>query len=393
MASTDTSIRQSSRPQLLLVTGISLISFFPLNVLLPAFPALAEQFATSTADIALTVSLFTLVFVVSQLVMGPLSDRFGRKQVLLACLTLSCIGAIGCTLATDFVAFLFFRSVQALGCGFFVLGLALVEDLFEPQERIPVRIFYMSFSGLFVALSPLLGSWLLDSFGWRSSFHAFTLVAAGLFLLALRALPRRSATGTTQGPAPRQSMRKILGHGDFRRYWQIAALVFCPYFALTSVSPLIFMDGLRLSEYQYAIVLLIYGAAYLLGGVLATRLQKRLGVRAQIDIGLLLLGAAGLALLLTLQLGLVSTASLLLPMCLSAAAVSITRPTTISAAMLLFPANAGTAASAGNTLMFLAAAASSALLARSDVLLLPTLGMGFVICSLLGLLSSARLGR
>ncbi|SDS52128.1 Predicted arabinose efflux permease, MFS family [Pseudomonas asplenii] len=393
MPSTATNPRSSNRPRLLLVTGISLISFFPLNVLLPAFPTLAEQFATSTADIALTVSLFTLVFAFSQLLTGPLSDRLGRKEVLLACLTIACMGAIGCTLTLNFTTFLFFRGVQALGCGFFVLGLALVEDLFEPQDRACVRISYMSFSGLFVALSPLLGSWLLDHFGWKSSFHAFAIVAAGLFLLALRVLPPRCAADATHSPAQRLSIGEILSHGDFRRYWQIAALVFCAYFALTSVSPLIFMDGLRLSEYQYAIVLLIYGTAYLFGGVAAAWLQKRLGVRAQIDIGLLLLGAAGLALLLILQLGLVSTASLLLPMCLSAAAVSITRPAAISAAMLLFSANAGTAASAGNTLMFLAAAAGSAVLARSDTLLLPTLGMGFIICSLLGLLNSARIGR
>ncbi|QXI28238.1 MFS transporter [Pseudomonas vanderleydeniana] len=385
--------RQSGRSRLLLVTGISLISFFPLNVLLPAFPTLAEQFATSTADIALTVSLFTLVFAFSQLVTGPLSDRFGRKKVLLACLALSSIGAIGCTLSTDFTVFLFFRGVQALGCGFFVLGLALVEDLFEPQERAPVRIFYMSFSGLFVALSPLLGSWLLDSFGWKSSFLAFALVAMGIALLARWILASSPGTEASQSQAAGQSLLQILGHRDFRRYWQIAALVFCTYFALTSVSPLIFMDGLRLSEYQYAIVLLIYGMAYLLGGVLAAWLQKRLTVRAQIDIGLLLLGTAGLALLLTLQLKQVSTASLLLPMCLSAAAVSITRPAAISAAMLLFPANAGTAASAGNTIMFLAAASSSALLAKSGALLIPAVGLAFVLCSLLGLLNSARLGR
>ncbi|WP_017903445.1 MFS transporter [Pseudomonas asplenii] len=393
MSSTDTTTRPSGRLRLLLVTGISLISFFPLNVLLPAFPALAEQFATSTADIALTVSLFTLVFAFSQLVTGPLSDRFGRKEVLLACLVVSCLGAIGCTLAADFTMFLFFRSVQALGCGFFVLGLALVEDLFEPQERAPVRICYMSFSGLFVALSPLLGSWLLDNLGWKSSFHAFALVAMGIGLLALRILTSSPVTEARQGQAASQSLLQILGHRDFRRYWQIAALVFCAYFALTSVSPLIFMDGLQLSEYQYAIVLLIYGAAYLLGGAMATWLQKRLSVRSQIDIGLLLLGAAGLALLLTLQLKLVSTASLLLPMCLSAAAVSITRPAAISAAMLLFSTNAGTAASAGNTIMFLAAAASSALLARSGSLLLPAVGMTFILASLLGLLHSARLGR
>ncbi|MFZ4966398.1 MFS transporter [Pseudomonas sp. Mn2068] len=277
--------RHYKRSCILLVTCISLISFFPLNVLLPAFPALAEQFNTSTVDIALAISLFTLVFAFSQLVAGPLSDRFGRKEVLLGCLAISFVGALGCTLATDFTAFLFFRGVQALGCGFFVLGLALVEDLFDKEERAPVRIYYMSFSGLFVALSPLLGSWLLESFGWRSSFHAFALIAAAIFLLALGVLTSRPKAQPREQEPIMNSIQAILGHADFRRYWQIAALVFSAYFALISVSPLIFMDQLKLSEYQYAIVLLVYGAAYLSGGFLAVWLQRRLGVRAQIDTG------------------------------------------------------------------------------------------------------------
>ncbi|NWD47647.1 MFS transporter [Pseudomonas gingeri] len=251
--------RHYKRSCLLLVTCISLISFFPLNVLLPAFPALAEQFNTSTVDIALAISLFTLIFAFSQLVAGPLSDRFGRKEVLLGCLAISFVGALGCTLATDFAAFLFFRGVRALGCGFFVLGLALVEDLFDKEDRALIRIYYMSFSGLFVALSPLLGSWLLESFGWKSSFHAFALIAAGIFLLALRVLTSRSAA--------------------------------------------------------------------------------------------------------------------------------------ISAAMLLFSTHAGTAASAGNTIMFLTAAGTSAVLAMTGAHVLPAIAAGLITFSLAGLLSSARVSR
>lgn len=376
---------------ILLVSSISLISFFPLNVLLPAFQVLAEQFETATVDIALAISLFTLVFAFSQLVVGPLSDRYGRKEILLGCILASVIGAIGCTLATDYAAFLFFRGVQAMGCGFFVLGFALVEDLFEPQERAPIRIYYMSFSGLFVALSPLLGSWLLSTFGWESSFHAFSLIAALIFLVALQVLPSRHARPQSEDTSIVESLKAMLGHADFRRYWQIASLVFCTYFALITVSPLIFMDGLGLDEYQYALVLLIYGGAYLSGGFLALPIQKRWGVRAQIDTGLVLLGSSGLLLALLTASQSPSTGLLLVVMCLSAAAVTLTRAAAISAAMLLFSTRAGTAASAGNTLMFVSAAATSALFAKAGTYLLPIIATTFILFSLLGLISSARI--
>src|SRR5450830_283208 len=92
---TSEKITSQKLSRFILITSISLISFFPLNILLPSFPALALEFNTSTVDIALAVSLFTLIFSFSQLVTGPLSDKWGRREVLLGCLVLSAIGAIG----------------------------------------------------------------------------------------------------------------------------------------------------------------------------------------------------------------------------------------------------------------------------------------------------------
>lgn len=82
-------IKRLQFSRFILITCISLISFFPINILLPSFPALSANFNTQTADIALSVSLFTMVFSVSQLVAGPLSDKWGRKEVLIGCITLS----------------------------------------------------------------------------------------------------------------------------------------------------------------------------------------------------------------------------------------------------------------------------------------------------------------
>ncbi|EFQ60765.1 drug resistance transporter, Bcr/CflA subfamily [Pseudomonas fluorescens WH6] len=177
-----------------LITNISLISFFPLNILLPSFPALATEFNVPLADVAIAISLFTLVFSISQLITGPLSDKWGRKEVLLGCITLSILGAIGCAMATDYLSFLLFRSVQAMGCGFFVLGHALVEDLFEEQDRARVRLYYMTLSGSFVALSPLIGSWLQTTFDWQGSFYGFVLMALGMLIHAFCILPSKSAS-------------------------------------------------------------------------------------------------------------------------------------------------------------------------------------------------------
>ena len=377
----------------ILITCISLISFFPINILLPFFLALSAHFDTPTADVALSISLFTLVFAISQLVAGPLSDKWGRKEVLIGCISLSILGAIGCAMAPDYLSFLLFRSVQAMGCGFFVLGHALVEDLFDEQDRARVRLYYMTLSGSFVALSPLIGSWLQTTFDWQGSFYGFALMALGMLIHAFCILPSKS-TGPHRAPVPiLGTLKAVARNRDFLRYWWIAALVFACYFALISVTPMIFMDALKLSEYQYALVLMVYGLAYLLGGVAASYLQKRISLSRQINIGLGLLLVAGALLTLIISLEAITTVTLLIPMLISALAVTLVRPAAISAAMLLFSSRAGTAASAGNSIMFLTAAVSSAALAQAGGHLLLTIALSFIGLSLWGLVTNHRTGR
>ncbi|NWC93543.1 MULTISPECIES: MFS transporter [unclassified Pseudomonas] len=386
-------VKRQQLSRFILITCISLISFFPINILLPSFPALAVKFDTSTAEVALSISLFTLVFAISQLIAGPLSDKFGRKEVLLGCIVVSTLGSIGCALATSYPSFLLFRAVQAIGCGFFVLGHALVEDLFEEQDRARIRIYYMTLSGSFVALSPLLGSWLQTTFDWQGSFYGFAVMALGMFMHAYLVLPSKAASPERAPISIIATLKSIAGNRDFIRYWWIAALVFACYFALISVTPLIFMDELKLSEYQYAVVLMVYGIAYLLGGVAASALQKHISLTRQINIGLVLLGVAGVLLALIIRYEAMTTISLLIPMLISALAVTLVRPAAISAAMLLFSSSAGTAASAGNSIMFITAAISSAALAQAGSNLLMTIAISFIVFSVWGVVTNIRVGR
>eukprot|EP01038_Epipyxis_sp_PR26KG_P003767 gene3767-5385_t len=134
------------------------------------------------------------------------------------------------------------------------------------------------------------------------------------------------------GTTSRQELRQLLERQRLQQAAPLAALVFACYFALISVTPLIFMDALKLSEYQYALVLMVYGAAYLLGGVAASYLQKRISLPLQINIGLGLLLVAGALLTLIVSLEAITTVTLLIPMLISALAVTLVRPAAISAA-------------------------------------------------------------
>ncbi|MOA11014.1 hypothetical protein D3C78_1309290 [compost metagenome] len=137
---------------------------------------------------------------------------------------------------------------------------------------------------------------------------------------------------------------------------------------------------------------MVYGVAYFLGGVVATAVQKHISLSVQINIGLGLLGAAGLLLMLIILNEAMTTITLLIPMAISALAVTLVRPAAISAAMLLFSDSAGTAASAGNSIMFITAAVSSAALAQTGENLLMTIAVSFIAFSFWGLLTNARIG-
>jgi DHA1 family bicyclomycin/chloramphenicol resistance-like MFS transporter len=145
----------SKSPALLLLTAIVLLGCFPLDVILPSFPALSDYFSTPGANIALSISLFAIGVAFAQLLLGPLSDVLGRKKLLLAGLGVSIIGAAGCILSTQYPWFIFFRLLQALGCGCFVLAHALIQDIFSEHERGRVRIFLTTASGIFISTSPL----------------------------------------------------------------------------------------------------------------------------------------------------------------------------------------------------------------------------------------------
>jgi predicted MFS family arabinose efflux permease len=268
-----------------------------------------------------------------------------------------------------------------------------VEDLFEEQDRARIRIYYMTLSGSFVALSPLLGSWLQTTFDWQGSFYGFAVMSLGMFIHACLILPSKAASPERAPVSIITTLKSIAGNRDFIRYWWIAALVFACYFALISVTPLIFMDELKLSEYQYAVVLMVYGIAYLLGGVAASALQKHISLTRQINIGLGLLGVAGVLLALIIRFEAMTTISLLIPMLISALAVTLVRPAAISAAMLLFSSSAGTAASVGNSIMFITAAVSSAALAQAGSNLLMTIAISFIVFSAWGVVTNIRVGR
>ncbi len=373
---------------ILLLMTMTLLGVFPLDVVLPSFPALSDYFQTSASDIALSVSLFAIGLGISVVLVGPLSDLWGRRQLLLIGIAISVIGAAGCVMTPDYGWFLVFRVVQAIGCGSFVLSQALIQDLFVGREQERLRIWMTTAGGVFISLSPLLGTWLQMHLGWEGSFFVFIGLAVIVWIKAgvlLKETPRKRATPGRFFAA----YWRLCSDPRFMGYWLISALAFACHFSFIVISPIIFMERLALTPYEFAWVMLLYGAAYIVGGIVASALHRRLQANTQIIVGLGLIALSGLVmLLLASQFGL-AAAAVLIPMLICTAGTTIARPIANSKAMTLHPQDAGTSTSVGGVMIFMCGGVISVVINLASEDLSTALSLCFLTLSAVGLTVNA----
>lgn len=176
---------------LILLTGLSVLS---LNMFLPSLSRIAVGLDADYTLVSLSIGGYLAVSAVLQLIMGPLSDLYGRRPVILFGLVVFVIASIGCTLADDIWVFLGFRVLQGAVVSGMVLSRAIIRDMAPPEEA--ARL--LGVVGMAMALAPLLGPILgggLDEiFGWRSNFVAFAIMGAVLFVICFRDLGETNLT-------------------------------------------------------------------------------------------------------------------------------------------------------------------------------------------------------
>ena len=190
------------------MTGVGSLS---LNVLVPAIPGLAVKFQTDTASVQLTVSLYLMGLALAQLVFGPLSDRFGRRPVILAGLALATIASTAAIFAAGIATLIVARLVQSLGASTGqTIGRAIIRDLYDREHAASMIGLVTSVVVLLPVVAPLIGGILDTLFGWESIFVFSALVAGGVFLWAVLALARDpqglDRAGRAQ-PFPRRGAR------------------------------------------------------------------------------------------------------------------------------------------------------------------------------------------
>ena len=314
----------------------------------PSMPDISKLLGSTASEVQLTLSSYLVGFAIGQIVYGPISDRWGRRPVLLVALALFCAASLACAAASTIETLIVARMLQALGgSGAIVLPRAIVRDLYVGRQagRELSRIgAVMSFAP---AIAPLIGGLVQIGFGWRANF--FIVVAIGVFatVIAWRAMPEtlpRAAQPISLANVW-QGYRRLASNRAFLAHVGIAACSYAGLFAWISGSPFVLQDLYGLSPFWFGVAFAAACVGSIIGAAIAASLVLHLGLDRTIGLGTLALALGGLLMVAGVALRLEPVPSLVLSMLIYHAGLMLAMPQAIAGALTPFPDCAGTASS------------------------------------------------
>ena len=275
---------------LVVMTGLAPISLY---LLVPALPMLATSFGRDAAVVQMTVSFYMVGIACSQILLGPLSDRFGRRPVMLAGLGLSVVASFGCIFADSLPQLIVARFLQALGgAGGMVISRAIIRDLY-PRERIGAMI-SLVIAVMMIAqlLSPLTGGLIETAFGWHAIFYVVTALSIAIAIGVTLALPE-TRPQRVEGANFGRDIKLLVQSRAFLGYALCQVLASQIIFAFAGGGPYIVEVQMGRSSAEYGAWFATTGFAYFVGNLFCVRFAPRTSLDRLIwfGLGLQLVGA------------------------------------------------------------------------------------------------------
>lgn len=330
------------------LAGLSMLGYLATDMYLPAFGAMQTEFGSSAGAISASLSIFLAGFAFAQLMWGPLSDRIGRKPVLLAGLTVFALGCLGMLWVDNTTHMLILRFVQAVGvCSAAVTWQALVIDRYRKGMANRVFATIMPLVALSPALAPLLGAWLLNHFSWRSIFAALLLLT--LLLLIPTLLLKESNEKRNVQARSSISYGRLLRSNIFTGNVLLFAACSAGFFAWLTGSPFI-LGNLGYSPADIGLSYIPQTLAFLCGGYGCRALLSRMGGGILLPWLLLVYCLSVLSLFAVALFTTPTLLTLLIPFCVMAMVNGASYPIIVANALTPFPNDSGKAAALQNTL-------------------------------------------
>jgi len=372
------------------LTVLVMLATLATNLYLPSLPSIAAEFGDDAGGARESLTAFLAAFAVAHLFWGPVSDRWGRRRVLMAGVILYTLASAACSVAPDLGFLLAARALQGVGaCAASVLVRAIARDWFRGAELARALAIILTLMTAAPGFSPLLGGIVEMTFGWRADFVLLTLIGACAMVLAWRSIPEsnaaRSAPLSLRGLL--SDYRRIAATPEFLGPTLATSLGVGGLFAFFASAPTIFIGQLGMSAAMFGAIPAVLVFALFAGGAASAGLRRRFGANGAILIaaGLMVAGSVCMSVLfLTRGLGWMEV---LLPLIVYLPGIGIMNPVATAAAMEPFPQNAGTAAALNG---FFQSTGSSCGIALLGLFPLPMgLPLTLLICSVGALLAAA----
>jgi DHA1 family bicyclomycin/chloramphenicol resistance-like MFS transporter len=274
-----TTTSKSNQKIVWILGALATITPFAIDLYLPAFAQIANEFKSTTAAVSLSVSSYFIGLAIGQILYGPFLDRYGRKPPMYIGLFVFVLASIGCMMAWDVPSLIIFRFIQALGGSVaWVAAVAMVRDFFPVAQS--ARIFSLLF--LIIGVSPLVaptaGGFLVTWVGWKFIFLGLAVLTVLIVLIVYFFLPEGHKADSTISlkPGPMiATFLEILRNHTFSKYVLAGAFSFSTLFIYVAGSPIIFMEVYQVSPKMYGVIFAILSVGFIGGGQLNIQLMKK----------------------------------------------------------------------------------------------------------------------
>ena len=353
------------RVLLLTLTMTSSLGMVASTIYVPSIPAIAGAFETSIARVQLTFVGYLLAFAASMLVLGPLSDRYGRRRTILYGLALSAISSVACALSPSIDFLIAARVVQGIGaCAGLVVGRAITREVWGREAAARVIAGRAIAATLMQAFAPILGGYLQGWFGWRCNFVVIGVIACVAMALVTRYVPEgRAATAApSRTGGMLASYRTLIGTRRFLSYAFTAAGSHAGFHIFAAGAPAVLIVGFGIPPEDYGFYASLPPMGFLVGSFLSNRLTRRLGIDGLITIGCTVLIPAASIMVTLALLGVASPYAVIGPMILICCGSGLITPNATAGSLVVNAGMVGTASGLGSFIQMTGAAGATALL-------------------------------
>ena len=354
-------LHRSSPPTLLTLVLLAGVSAMSMGIYLPSLPAMEAHFATEYWIVQLSVALYLWVNGALQIIIGPISDRFGRRPVLLWSCGLFCLFSLGCIYAPTIEVFLAFRMAQAVIVSAMVLSRAMIRDMVDPAEAASMIGYVTMGMALVPMVAPALGGALEAQFGWQGSFWALVIAGLGLWALtwadAGETHWNRSASFTEQF----QEYPELIQSRRFWGYAATAAFASGAFFAYLGGAPYVGATLFEMGPTKLGVFLGAPAVGYMIGNGISGRYSMRFGINRMLLWGAFIASSGLIAMTLGFVLGNGSSLVFFGFMIFVGLGNGMVLPNATAGLLSIHPHLAGTASGLGGALMIGGGAALSAI--------------------------------